>query len=104
MDRPIEIKQNEAAAEGVDFYYNEQGLMVLTAKFHLERGYCCGNGCKTLPFNYERVSEPAAQSSSHNKEEMATAKKRRSKSRNKRPARPPGRRDAHAQSGAPHRS
>jgi hypothetical protein len=44
--------------EGVDFYYNEKGLMVLTAKFHLERGYCCGNGCKHCPFDYERVSEP----------------------------------------------
>jgi hypothetical protein len=44
--------------EGIDFYFNEQGLMVLTAKYHLERGYCCGNGCKHCPFNYERVSEP----------------------------------------------
>jgi hypothetical protein len=44
--------------EGVDFYYNEQGLMVLTAKFHLERGHCCGNGCRHCPFSYERVSEP----------------------------------------------
>ena len=44
--------------EGTDFYYNEEGLMVLTAKYHLERGYCCGNGCKHCPFNYERVSEP----------------------------------------------
>jgi hypothetical protein len=44
--------------EGVDFYYNERGLMVMTAKYHLERGYCCGNGCKHCPFNYENVSEP----------------------------------------------
>jgi hypothetical protein len=44
--------------EGVDFYYNEQGLMVLTEKYHLERGYCCGNGCRHCPFEYERVSEP----------------------------------------------
>jgi hypothetical protein len=44
--------------EGTDFYYNEQDLMVLTAKYLLERGYCCGNGCKHCPFNYERVSEP----------------------------------------------
>jgi hypothetical protein len=44
--------------EGADFYYNEQGLMVLTEKYHLERGYCCGNGCRHCPFNYERVSEP----------------------------------------------
>jgi hypothetical protein len=44
--------------EGVDFYYNEQGLMVLTEKYHLDRGNCCGNGCKHCPFDYEQVSEP----------------------------------------------
>ena len=44
--------------EGVDFYYNEQGLMVLTEKYHLARGYCCGNGCRHCPFEYEKVSEP----------------------------------------------
>ena len=44
--------------EGADFYYNEEGLMVLTEKYHLERGYCCGNGCLHCPFDYERVSEP----------------------------------------------
>ncbi|WP_308463769.1 DUF5522 domain-containing protein [Chitinophaga nivalis] len=44
--------------EKIDFYYNEEGLMVLTEKFHLDRGYCCGNGCKHCPFNYEKVPEP----------------------------------------------
>jgi hypothetical protein len=44
--------------EGEDFYYDEQGLMVLTEKYHLDRGYCCGNGCRHCPFGYERVSEP----------------------------------------------
>jgi hypothetical protein len=44
--------------EGVDFYYNEQGLMVLTEKYHLERGYCCGNGCRHCPYDYETISEP----------------------------------------------
>jgi len=44
--------------EGVDFYYNEEGLMVLTEKYHLERGYCCGNGCRHCPYNYEGVPEP----------------------------------------------
>lgn len=44
--------------EDVDFYYNEQGLMVLTGKYLLERGYCCGNGCLHCPFDYEQVSEP----------------------------------------------
>lgn len=41
--------------EGIDFYFNEQGLMVLTEKYHLERGRCCGNGCRHCPYNYENV-------------------------------------------------
>lgn len=44
--------------EDVDFYYNEEGLMVLTEKYHLDRGYCCGNGCRHCPFDYEQVGEP----------------------------------------------
>jgi hypothetical protein len=44
-------------AEGVDFYY-EDGYMVLTEKFHLDKGYCCGNGCRHCPYNYENVPEP----------------------------------------------
>ena len=44
--------------EGIDFYYNEQGLMVLTEKYHLEKGYCCGNGCRHCPYDYENVPEP----------------------------------------------
>jgi hypothetical protein len=44
--------------EGEDFYYNEQGYTVLTAKYHLERGFCCGNGCRHCPFDYESVPEP----------------------------------------------
>ncbi len=44
--------------EGIDFYYNEAGLMVLTEKYHLEKGYCCGNGCKHCPYHYENVPEP----------------------------------------------
>lgn len=44
--------------EGEDFYYNADGYVVLTEKFHLERGYCCGNGCRHCPYGYERVPEP----------------------------------------------
>ena len=35
--------------EGSDYYF-EDGLMVLTAKFLLDRGYCCGNGCRHCPY------------------------------------------------------
>lgn len=44
--------------EGEDFYYNEQGFIVLTAKYHLDRGHCCGNGCKHCPYGYINVPEP----------------------------------------------
>ncbi|MGN6292957.1 MAG: DUF5522 domain-containing protein [Chitinophagaceae bacterium] len=44
--------------EGVHYYINEQGLVVLTARYHLDRGYCCGNGCKHCPYEYENVPEP----------------------------------------------
>jgi hypothetical protein len=44
--------------EGIDFYYNEQGFMVLTEKFHLEKGFCCGNGCRHCPYEYISVPEP----------------------------------------------
>lgn len=30
----------------------------LTADYLLERGYCCGNGCKHCPYNYKAVAEP----------------------------------------------
>ena len=44
--------------EGVHYYFNEEGLVVLTAQFHLDRGYCCGNGCKHCPYDYINVPEP----------------------------------------------
>ena len=44
--------------EGTDYYYNEQGFIVLTAKYHLDRGHCCGNGCRHCPYNYVNVPEP----------------------------------------------
>lgn len=44
--------------EGVHYYINEDGLVVLTEKYHRERGYCCGSGCLHCPFDYETVPEP----------------------------------------------
>lgn len=44
--------------QGEDFYFNEQGYVVLTAKYHLKKGYCCGNGCLHCPYNYDAVPEP----------------------------------------------
>lgn len=44
--------------EGIDFYFNEEGLMVLTAAYHLKRGNCCGKGCLHCPYDYINVPEP----------------------------------------------
>lgn len=41
--------------EGEDFYFNEEGMMVLTEKYHLKRGTCCGNKCKHCPYEWESV-------------------------------------------------
>jgi hypothetical protein len=45
-------------SEGTDFYYDEYNNMVLTARYHGERGYCCGYGCRHCPYEYENVQEP----------------------------------------------
>ena len=44
--------------EGIHYYINEDGYVVLTEKYHRERGYCCGNGCRHCPFDFESVPEP----------------------------------------------
>ncbi|MBC7887904.1 MAG: hypothetical protein H7Z13_08435 [Ferruginibacter sp.] len=44
--------------EGEDFYYSEDGYIVLTEKYHLQKGSCCGNGCKHCPYDFVNVPEP----------------------------------------------
>ena len=48
----------QGSAEDADYYLNEEGLLTFTARFLLNRGYCCGNGCRHCPFDYEAVPEP----------------------------------------------
>lgn len=36
-----------------DYYFNEQGLMVMTERFLKNRGYCCEKGCKHCPYGYK---------------------------------------------------
>ena len=39
-----------------DFYYNEDGRMVMTESYHINRGSCCGNKCLHCPYEprYEK--------------------------------------------------
>jgi len=48
----------EPLIENIHYYLNEDGLIVFTEKYLRERGYCCGNGCKHCPYQYENVPEP----------------------------------------------
>jgi hypothetical protein len=54
--------------EGEHFYYNEQGYMVLTAKYHLDNGNCCGNGCLNCP--YDHINVPEAKRKAIRQEQM----------------------------------
>jgi hypothetical protein len=37
--------------EDKDFYF-EKGLMVLTERYLLERGFCCRNACRHCPYGF----------------------------------------------------
>lgn len=41
--------------EGEDYYYNAQGLMVLTEAYLRRRGYCCKNGCFHCPYGFKKA-------------------------------------------------
>jgi hypothetical protein len=60
--------------EGEDYYYNQEGFIVLTAKYHLDRGHCCGNGCMHCPYNYINVPSKAPSQPSPIGEELKTSK------------------------------
>lgn len=38
--------------EGID-YYLEDGLLVFTAQYLRERGYCCENDCRHCPYKHQ---------------------------------------------------
>jgi len=43
--------------EDEDYYLDKNGLLVFTEKYLLQRGTCCGNGCRHCPYNYKNVTE-----------------------------------------------
>ena len=48
------MKQNELIEE-THYYFNEEGNLVFTRQYHLEKGICCGLGCLHCPYNYEKA-------------------------------------------------
>ena len=47
-------KEDRTFVEGIDFYF-EEGLMVLTRKYLLERGTCCDSGCRHCPYRKDEA-------------------------------------------------
>jgi hypothetical protein len=43
--------------ENIDYYINNDGNMVFTAYYHLQRGYCCKNKCLHCPWEYGKTIE-----------------------------------------------
>lgn len=43
---------------GIDYIELNDGRIVFTEEYLLDRGYCCGNGCMNCPYDYQNVSEP----------------------------------------------
>ena len=52
------FKKMKELIEGKHYYMNEEGLMVFTSQYHLEKGFCCGNGCLHCPYAFINVPEP----------------------------------------------
>jgi len=44
-------------AQPEDFYFDDNGLMVMTEAYHLKRGTCCGSKCRHCPYDHENVPE-----------------------------------------------
>lgn len=45
------FSQQERFHQG-DYYYNEEGYLVMTEQYLLRRGYCCKSGCKHCPYGF----------------------------------------------------
>ncbi|MEP5613963.1 MAG: DUF5522 domain-containing protein [Cyclobacteriaceae bacterium] len=46
--------RKETAKEDADLWYFENGLMVFTKKYHLDRGFCCKSGCRHCPYGFKK--------------------------------------------------
>lgn len=50
MNDPNDFYQPIPMTENIDYYLDKNGYRVMTARYHAQRGYCCGNGCRHCPY------------------------------------------------------
>lgn len=41
--------------EKKEYYFDEEGNLVMTEAFHKKRGFCCGNSCRHCPYTKPTV-------------------------------------------------
>jgi hypothetical protein len=44
------VASSRSGLKEKDYYLDENGNVVFTAVYHLNRGTCCGNGCRHCPY------------------------------------------------------
>ena len=54
----MKMNTRKTLSEGIDFYYNDEGLMVLTREYLLKRGFCCQSGCINCPYDFSKTIDP----------------------------------------------
>lgn len=40
-----------------EFYYSPEGYIIFTEKYLKKRGYCCKNGCKHCPYDFDKKTQ-----------------------------------------------
>ena len=55
----------EKLIPGEDYYFNQEGKLVFTEKYHLKRGTCCQSGCLHCPYGFKKENKNASSSSCH---------------------------------------
>lgn len=52
---PEPVRHDEKKASEQPDWYFEDGLLVYTVAYHLQRGHCCGSGCRHCPYEPRHV-------------------------------------------------
>lgn len=50
MDMFEDYYNERPLIEGEDYEMDPRGFRIFLSKYHKDRGYCCGNGCRHCPF------------------------------------------------------
>jgi len=60
MEEESNIPSEKPSSNDEKYFYYENGLMVFTAAYHLQRGYCCEQGCRHCPFGFKNKEKDSA--------------------------------------------